>query len=97
MSSLVQRTIEFLLGLDKGFLQKGDPKLDFNPKWPGQDWIDFAFKKMGFQQEGLGAGLWNVVLGALALFVVVHVYRREARGRGARVSLGSWCWTRSST
>ena len=88
MSSLVQRTIEFLLGLDKGFLQKGDPKLDFNPKWPGQDWIDFAFKKMGFQQEGLGAGLWNVVLGALALFVVVHVYRREARGRGARVSLG---------
>jgi len=34
---LFNRLIEFLLGLDKGFLNKeGELTLQWNPRWPGQ-------------------------------------------------------------
>src|SRR3954466_13123757 len=71
----MQRFLEILLGLDKGFLSRqGDFSVNFNPQWP--------------MQATLGAGLWNVVLGALALALVIWVYRRDGRSRPVRISLG---------
>src|SRR3954454_11782572 len=71
----MQRLLEILLGLDKGFLSRqGDFSVNFKPQWP--------------MQATLGAGLWNVVLGALALALVIWVYRRDGRSRPVRVSLG---------
>src|SRR5687768_2815378 len=73
----MQRLLEIILGLDKGFLSReGVRHLDFNPKWPFQ--------------ETLGAATWNVVLIALAAFLVWHVYRREGRSRFARILLGTF-------
>ena len=71
----MQRWLERILGLDSGFLGKeGEFSLDFNPRWPFQDY--------------LGAVTWNIALGALALALVIYVYRREGRSRGARITLG---------
>jgi uncharacterized membrane protein len=69
------RFLEIILGLDKGFLgREGELSLSFNPQWPGQDYV--------------GAGLWNFVLIALALALVVWVYRREGRSRSVKITLG---------
>src|SRR6266513_2927429 len=71
----MQRFIEIILGLDKGFLSReGDLSIQFNPRWPLQDLV--------------GAVTWNLILGILAGLLVVYVYRREGRGRTARVLLG---------
>ena len=71
----MQTWLERILGLDGGFLgREGEFSLDFNPRWPLQDY--------------LGAVTWNIALSALALALVIHVYRREGRSRFARVTLG---------
>src|SRR4051812_32628236 len=71
----MQRLLENILGLKNDFLsQEGEFSLQFNPHWP--------------LQQYLGAGFWNVLLGAVAVMLVVYVYRREGRSRGARVTLG---------
>ncbi len=71
----MQRLLEILLGLEKGFLSReGELSLQFNPHWPGQDWV--------------GAVSWNVLLAVLALMLVLYVYRREGRTRGVRLGLG---------
>src|SRR5438477_1738758 len=71
----MQRFIEFILGLDKGFLSReGDLSIQFNPRWPLQDLV--------------GAVTWNLILGILAGLLVLYVYRREGRSRTARVILG---------
>ena len=70
----MNRLIEILLGLDRGFLSRdGDFGLAFHPQWPGAGVI--------------GASAWNLVLAAAAVALVVYVYRREGRSRGARVLL----------
>src|SRR5262245_17029817 len=72
---VVQRLIEILLGLDRGFLtRQGDFTVNFNPHWPWQSVV--------------GAGLWNFVLGLTALALVIWVYRREGRSRPVRITLG---------
>jgi len=71
----MQRFWEIILGLDRGFLgREGEFSLQFNPDWP-------------FQRV-VGASTWNIVLGALCLAIVIWVYRREGRGRFARILLG---------
>src|SRR5688572_5460432 len=71
----MQRLIELIFGLQKGFLSRdGEFTLQFHPQWP---W-----------QETVGAGAWNFVLALLAILLVVYVYRREGRSRGARIALG---------
>src|SRR5436190_5759477 len=71
----MQRLLEILLGLERGFLSRqGDFSLHFNPHWPGQSVV--------------GAGLWNFVIGLAALALVIWVYRREGRSRPVRITLG---------
>jgi uncharacterized membrane protein len=71
----VQRLIEIIFGLQPGFLSReGEFTLQFHPQWP--------------LQETVGAGAWNFVLALLAVALVVYVYRREGRSRGARIVLG---------
>ncbi|MGB7161223.1 MAG: hypothetical protein WBD40_24400 [Tepidisphaeraceae bacterium] len=71
----MQRLIEIIFGIPKGFLsQQGEFSLQFHPQWP---W-----------QETVGAGAWNFLLAVLAIALVVYVYRREGRSRGARIVLG---------
>src|SRR3954462_1364680 len=71
----MQRFIEIILGLDKGFLSRpGELQVQFNPRWPLQDLV--------------GAATWNFILGLLAAGLVVYVYRREGGSRSARVILG---------
>ena len=72
----MNRLLEILLGLDRGFLaRRGDFALTFDPKWP---WSNV-----------LGNAVWNVLLVAAAVALVVYVYRREGgRSRGVRVGLG---------
>src|SRR5262249_13306857 len=74
-SRSMQRLLEIILGLDKGFLGKqGEFSIQFNPKWP--------------LQEVVGAVTWNLLLIALAAFLVTWVYRREGRSRFAKILLG---------
>ncbi|HEV2296421.1 MAG TPA: hypothetical protein VGR35_21435 [Tepidisphaeraceae bacterium] len=71
----MQRLIEIIFGLQPGFLSReGEFSLQFHPQWPWQD--------------AVGAGAWNFVLALLAMALVVYVYRREGRSRGARIALG---------
>ncbi len=71
----MNRILEILLGLERGFLSRdGELSLQFNPSWPMQDVI--------------GAWMWNLVLIGLAVWLVVHVYRREGRARPVRIVLG---------
>ena len=64
----MNRLIELLLGLDRGFLSRdGEFALGFNPLWPG----------------GAPAA-WNLGLAALAIALVVFVYRREGSRRAVR-------------
>ena len=71
----MNRIWELLLGLDRGFLARdGDVSLSFDPAWPGR--------------EAVGDATWNVVLVALAVALVVYVYRREGgRSTAARAGL----------
>src|SRR5437016_8421450 len=85
----MKRLLEWIFGLDRGFLnQEGDLSIQFHPRWPGQDALDFFFTKIGF--GAIGAAFWNVLLAAAAIALVVYVYRREGRrSRGARISLAA--------
>ncbi len=87
----MNRLWEILFGLDKGFLSRpGELHPQFNPKWPGQEFLDHLFHQMGWANyHGMGAVLWNVLLGLIAVMLVVYVYRREGRGHFARVVLGT--------
>src|SRR2546425_762622 len=72
---MFHRVLEILLGLEKGFLARdGELSLQFTPHWPGQDYV--------------GAVTWNTLLTALALALVIYVYRREGRARPVRIALG---------
>src|SRR5579863_4708382 len=69
----MNRLLEILLGLDKGFLSReGIKGMSFNPVWPGHH-----------------AAIWNTVLALLALALIVYVYRRDGRSRPARIFLGT--------
>src|SRR5258706_12960342 len=71
----MNRLLEILLGLQRGFLSRdGELSIQFHPQWPGQAVV--------------GAGLWNVMLIALALMLVVYVYRQDGRSRPLRITLG---------
>lgn len=72
----MKRFIESILGLERGFLNReGEFSIQFNPRWPLQD--------------SIGAVTWNLMLAALAVALVLYVYRREGRGRTARIMLGA--------
>ncbi|MGD0541785.1 MAG: VWA domain-containing protein [Tepidisphaeraceae bacterium] len=72
----MRRLVEFILGLPSGFLSReGHFTLQFNPSWPLQQYVG-------------GAAVWNFVLLAVALALVVAIYRREGRTRRTRVALG---------
>src|SRR5438132_13885323 len=72
----MQRLLEIIFGLDKGFLNKGgDLTLQFNPQWPLTHY--------------LSAGVWNFLLIVLAIALVVFIYRREGHSRPARIILGT--------
>src|SRR4051812_48347747 len=84
----MKRLLEWIFGLDRGFLnQEGDLSIQFHPRWPGQDALDYLFTKIGFGPAG--ATFWNLCLITLAVLLVVYVYRREGRSRGARISLAA--------
>lgn len=71
----MNRLLEILLGLDRGFLDReGELGVQFNPRWPLQDVV--------------GASLWNAALVVLAATLVWYVYRREGRSQKVRVTLG---------
>jgi uncharacterized membrane protein len=68
----MNRFLEILFGLDKGFLtREGGKWLSFNPVWPGHH-----------------AAIWNTLLAILAIASVVYIYRRDGRSRPARIILG---------
>lgn len=72
----MQRFWEMVLGLKDGFLSsEGEFSVHFNPRW----WF----------QESLGAGLWNFLLIAAGVALVVYVYRRDGHSRRVRLSLGA--------
>jgi uncharacterized membrane protein len=72
----MQRLLEIILGLQKGFLsQSGHFSIEFNSTWPLQKYVG-------------GAAVWNFVLAVAALALVIYVYRREARTRRSRIILG---------
>jgi uncharacterized membrane protein len=84
----MKRLLEWIFGLDSGFLnQEGDLSIQFHPRWPGQHALDAFFSSIGF--GNIGAGVWNVTLIACAVALVYYVYRREGRGRYARLSLAA--------
>jgi len=73
----MQRLLEILLGLEKGFLsQQGDFSLNFNQQWPAQ-----AIN---------GAAMWNVLLGIAALVLtamasVLYLFQeRELKAKKPR-------------
>src|ERR1700712_3724184 len=67
----MQRLIEILLGLDRGFLgREGDFALAFNPQWP-----------LGATE------VWNVLLALVAVGLVFYVYRREGHSKVTRIVL----------
>ena len=71
----MDRLLEIILGLERGFLSReGELSLQFNPAWPGQAYV--------------GAVTWNIVLIVLAALLVWHVYKREGRSRPVRIALG---------
>jgi uncharacterized membrane protein len=82
------RLEELIFGLPRGFLdQEGEFRIQYNPQWPGQDGLNYIFSKMGFGP--IGPHVWNFTLGAIALLLVIYVYRREGRSRRARISLAA--------
>jgi len=71
----LQRLLEILFGLERGFLSReGDFSIGFNPTWP---W-----------QQHIPAAVWNTILIAAAVALVVWIYRREGRARPVRIVLG---------
>lgn len=72
---MFDRFWEILLGIDKGFLSRpGDLSIQFNPDWP-------------FQQAVGGATLFNLILIAWGVGLVIYVYRREGKSTLVRSCL----------
>ena len=72
----MNRLLEILLGLDRGFLSReGALSVDFHPNWP---W-----------SKVVGDATWNLLLVAAAVALVVWVYRREGKSRGWRIGLAA--------
>ena len=72
----MNRLLEILLGLDRGFLSReGSLSLEFLPNWP---WA-----------EVIGNATWNLLLIIAAVALVAYVYRREGRSRRARLVLAA--------
>src|SRR4029078_35778 len=72
---LMHRLLEIILGLERGFLSReGELSLQFNPAWPGQQYV--------------GAVSWNLLLTVVGVLLVLYVYRREGRGKPVRIALG---------
>ena len=72
---MFHRLLEIILGLEKGFLSReGELSLQFNPAWPGQQYV--------------GEVTWNLLFIVLAALLVWYVYRREGRSRNVRIALG---------
>jgi len=73
---MFQKFLEIILGLPGGFLSRqGHLTLQFNPDWPLERYVG-------------GAAVWNFLLAALSVGLVIYIYRREVRTRGFRVLLG---------
>ncbi len=71
----MNRLIEILLGLDRGFLSReGDFSFAFNPQWP------FS--------ETVGATVWNTLLVLVGVAIVWFAYNHEGRSRRVKVGLG---------
>jgi uncharacterized membrane protein len=71
----MHRLLEILLGLPHGFLSReGDVFIQFSPQWPGQSVV--------------GAGTWNLLLAAVAIMLIVYVYRRDGHSQKMRIFLG---------
>jgi uncharacterized membrane protein len=84
----MKRLLEWIFGLDSGFLnQPGDFSIQFHPRWPGQDSLNYIFTKIGFGP--VGASVWNLALILAAIALVYYVYRREGRSKSARISLAA--------
>ncbi len=72
----MKRFIEWLLGLDGGFLGRdGELSVSFDSRWPLSDYI--------------GAFTWNILLLALAVGMVWLIYRRDGRSQRVRITLGA--------
>ena len=72
----MNRLLEILLGLDRGFLSReGALSVDFHPNWP---WSRIV-----------GDATWNLLLVAAAVALVVWVYRREGKSRRWRIGLAA--------
>jgi uncharacterized membrane protein len=69
----MHRFLEIILGLERGFLSRQG---------------DF---ELGFNPRWPypGAFTWNFILCAVAIAIVIYVYRREGRSRLARITLGT--------
>lgn len=71
----MQRLLEILLGLERGFLSRqGEFSLGFHPNWPWQSTI--------------GAMPWNLILIGVGIALVIWIYRREGRSKPVRIGLG---------
>ena len=71
----MQRLIELFLGLPRDVLaQRGEFSLTFDPIWPFAAWIP--------------AVVWNAVLAAAILGLILYVYRRENASRRFRIISG---------
>ena len=72
----MNRLLEILLGLDRGFLSReGALSADFHSNWP---W-----------SRVVGDATWNLLLVAAAVALVIWVYRREGKSRGWRIGLAA--------
>jgi uncharacterized membrane protein len=68
-------SVDRLLGIPAGISgQRGDWSLRFNPAWPAPQIV--------------GAAIWNLVVAAVAISVIVYVYRRETASQSRRLFLG---------
>lgn len=71
----MKRFIEWLLGLEGGFLGRdGELSISFDSHWPLQQYV--------------GAFTWNILLFAGAVALVWFIYRRDGRSQRVRMILG---------
>ncbi len=72
----MNRLIEILFGLERGFLSReGDFSLQFNPQWPWND--------------AIGASFWNFLLVVGGIALIYFVYRREGHSIKVRSVLAT--------
>ena len=78
----MNRLLEILLGLDRGFLSReGALSVDWHPNWwSPQGW---------FWSQLINNATWNLLLIVAAVALVIWVYRREGKSRGWRIGLAA--------